>query len=196
MFISRGALVPDADAAVACCATTATARSPTSPRRRGCSARSNSTSRAGPITTTTAGSTSSSSASSQSNRLYHNRGDGTFEEVAGQGRRLQQARQLYLQGCRLDRLRQRRLSGPVRQQPERRRPAAITTIATAPSPTSPSRWASTGPSRASRAGPGTTTTTAGSTSSPPAYDDSLEDVVKGHDRPAAQPTTPTGSGTT
>ena len=40
IFIPRGAWFPHPDPAQRCCATTATARSPTSPRRRGCSTRS------------------------------------------------------------------------------------------------------------------------------------------------------------
>ncbi len=58
----------------------------------------------------------------QPNRLYHNRGDGTFEEVsatAGLCNRLLP----NLQGVSLDRLRQRRLSRPVPQQSGRDRRA-------------------------------------------------------------------------
>ena len=58
----------------------------------------------------------------QPNRLYRNRGDGTFEEVAARAGVAGDKRAVR-QGLRLARLRQRRLPRPVRQQPERRRPA-------------------------------------------------------------------------
>ena len=129
---------------------------PSTPRRR-----------AGPTTTTTAGSTSSSSASGQPTACITTGATGpsrTSPPRPACGR----TDAALLQGGRLDRLRQRRLSGPVRRTTCRATPGCITTIATARSPTSPRRWASTAPRGASRAGPGTTTTTAGSTSSPPA----------------------------
>ncbi len=103
----------------------------------------------------------------QPNRLYHNRGDGTFEEVAAKAGVQGDARAL-LQGRRLDRLRQRRLSRPVPQQSRRRRPA----VSQQSRRHLHRRHRGDGHRRAlvtaSRAGPGTTTTTAGSTSSPPA----------------------------
>ncbi len=99
---------------------------------------------AGPITTTTAGSTCSSCCESQPNRLYHNRGDGTFEEVAAKAGVAGDGRPL-LQGCRpgstttttvIPTCSSTICSGD--------RAAVSTTTATAPSPTSPRRWASTG----------------------------------------------------
>ena len=103
----------------------------------------------------------------QPNRLYHNRGDGTFEDVAAKAGVDEKDRTLCKGATWIDfdnddypDLFLNNLSGDAR--------AVSATIATAPSPTSPWPWASTGPARASRAGPGTTTTTAGSTSSPPA----------------------------
>ena len=149
---------------------------------------------AGPTTTTTAGSTCSSAARRQPNRLYHNRGDGTFEEVAATAG-VAERRRTLLQGGGLDRLRQRRLSRPVPQQPARRRRALSATTATGrfADVTSPDGHRR-APRTASRAGPGTTTTTAGSTSSPPATTASLEDVVKGligaAARPASEPALP------
>ena len=50
--------------------------------KRACSTRSIRSPPSGPTTTTTAGSTCSSAASGSPNRLYRNRGDGTFEDVA------------------------------------------------------------------------------------------------------------------
>ena len=116
----------------------------------------------------------------QPNRLYHNRGDGTFEEVAAQaGLPSQDAPLSAARGSTwidfdnddypdlfVNNLDGRRRA--VSQQPRRhlhrrhhvhgdRRPAIT----------------------ASRAGPGTTTTTAGSTSSPPATTVRVADVVKG-----------------
>ncbi len=103
----------------------------------------------------------------QSISLYRNRGDGTFEDVT-ETAGLWQAPELYCKGADLDRLRQRRLIRTCSSTTGSATPGSITTIATGPSPTSPSPWASTAPGSGSRAGPGTTTMTAGSTSSPPA----------------------------
>ena len=50
----------------------------------------------------------------QTNRLYHNKGNGTFEEVAARAG-VQGDSTRLLQGMHLDRLRQRRLSRPVPQ---------------------------------------------------------------------------------
>ena len=155
-------------AAVAACATAA-ASSRTSPWPPAWASRSPRRRPAGPTTTTTATSTSTSPASSTPSspdprnrgRLYHNRGDGTFDDVADRGRRDQRP---VRQGGGLGRLRRRRPARPLRLQPgpgqsalsqsrrrhvrRRRRRARA----------SPSR------STASPAGSGTTTTTAGSTS--------------------------------
>ena len=64
-----------------CCGTMATARSATSQAGRADRPSSTRPVRAGPTTTTTAGSTSSSLGETQNNRLYRNRGNGTFEDV-------------------------------------------------------------------------------------------------------------------
>ena len=77
---------------------TAVASSPTSPRRPACSSRSTPTRPAGPTTTTTAGSTFSSAASRQPNLLYHNRGDGTFEEVSAQAGLRERAESQFCKG--------------------------------------------------------------------------------------------------
>ncbi len=53
----------------------------------------------------------------QTNRLYHNRGNGTFEEVSSRAGVGGDAKS-YCQGCELDRFRQRRLPGLVRRQYE------------------------------------------------------------------------------
>ena len=72
------------------------------------------------------------------NRLYHQKPDGTFEDVTEKA---------GLAGCRLRhgsgrrRLRQRRLRGPV-TSPRTAATSSTTTMATAPSPTSPRKLAS------------------------------------------------------
>ncbi len=81
----------------------------------------------------------------QPNRLYRNKGDGTFEEVAAKaGCR---ATDRLSARARLDRLRQRRLSRPVRRTITGSGTAGCTaTTATAPSPTSPTQMGIDGPS--------------------------------------------------
>ena len=106
----------------------------------------------------------------QPNRLYHNRRDGTFEEVAAKAG-VQGDDQPLVQGCQLDRLRQRRLPGPVPQQSDGRGPALSQQPRRHLHRRHGSPWASTGPTPAFRAGRGTTTTTAGSTSTPPVTTD-------------------------
>ena len=115
----------------------------------------------------------------QTNRLYHNRGRRDVRGGRRQGRAVRRRRGSLLQGGAVDRLRQRWVSRPVPEQPRAATAGCITTIATARSPRSPRQWASMGRRRGSRAGPGTSTTTAGSTSSPPVTDRTLADVVKG-----------------
>ena len=65
------------------------------------------------------------------NRLYRNRGDGTFEDVAGavRRRRRQPARDRRVDGRRVRRLRQRRLRGPVPLPLGPRRSCSTTTAA-------------------------------------------------------------------
>ncbi len=58
----------------------------------------------------------------QHNRLYHNRRDGTFEEVAARAGLVGQSQEFF-KGCIWIDLRQRPLSGSVRQLHERARPA-------------------------------------------------------------------------
>ena len=84
IFILRGAWLPYPDTAEPACGTTATGPSPTSPSRRACWPRS--------IRTCAAWADYDNDGlldlfvccESQPNRLYRNRGDGTFEEVAAQ----------------------------------------------------------------------------------------------------------------
>ena len=167
LHLARG-LAPAAHAARPCCGTTATALSPTSPRKRGCSARSI------PRPPRWADYDNDGwldlfvVCEQQSNRLYHNRGDGTFEEVAAKAG-VQQDAALCKGAAWIDYdnddypdLFVDNLQGDARLY-HNNRDGTFTDV------TEP--WASTGPRRASRAGPGTTTTTAGSTSSPPATTD-------------------------
>ena len=115
--------------------------------------------------------------------------------VRGGGRagRACRRRAAMLQGARLDRLRQRRLPRPVRQQPRparaqlfhNNRNGTFTDVTTADG----HRRART---TASPAGRATTTTTAGSTSSPPATTARSTDVVHGLLGRAARPARPTG----
>ena len=129
----------------ACCGTTATALSATSPRRPGFSTRSIPPIRAGLITTTTAGSTSSSSVSSRPTACITTEANGTFEEVSAPGRRRRAMPGRYCKGANWIDFDNDDYPGPVRRQPEGDARSSITTIATAHSATSPSRWESTGP---------------------------------------------------
>ena len=99
--------------------------------------------RAGPITTTTASSTCSSAASSQPNRLYRNKGDGTFEEVAAKagvaGRRPAAAR--APPGSTTTTTAIPTCSSTTSTGP----PSCSTTTATARSPTSPTQMGIDGP---------------------------------------------------
>ena len=119
IFIPRGAWFIPPDPADPACETTVPADSPTSPRRRACSTRSIPTPRPGPTTTTTAGSTSSSRCEQQPNRLYHNRGDGTFEDVAEQGRLWRPNPAALVQGRAPGSTTTTTTSRPVHQQPRR-----------------------------------------------------------------------------
>ena len=87
-----------------CCGTTATAPSPTSPRQAGL---------LGPVNSTSSRWADYDNdgwldvfivCETQTNRLYHNRGNGTFEDVTARAGRAARPRAL-LQGCQLDRLR-------------------------------------------------------------------------------------------
>ena len=139
------------------------AASSTSPTMPACSTRSTPTRPPGPITTMTAGSTFSSAASTSPTVSI------TTREMARSRRsrpRLVWAIPALLQGMHLDRLRQRRLSRPLPQQPGRdcrlyhnNRNGTFTDVT--------GLWGSTGPTRVFRAGHGISTTTVGSTSSPP-----------------------------
>ena len=167
IFIPRGAWLPLPDPADACCGTTATARSPTSPQEAGLLrpgqldlrrlGRLRQRRLARPVRLLRA---AAQPAVPQQGRR-HVRGG------RRQGRACR-ATARHLQGRRLDRLRQRRLSRPVPQQLERDRPAVPQQPRRHLHRRHPGDGHRRARRRASRAGPGTTTTTAGSTSSPPA----------------------------
>ena len=80
----------------------------------------------------------------QTNRLYHNKGDGTFEEVAAQGGRAGRRRATFARdapGSTTTTTVIPTCSSTIWPGPA----GCITTIATAPSPTSRRPWASMGP---------------------------------------------------
>ena len=149
------------------CGTTATARSPTSPSEAGLLDPVNSISaRLGRLRQRRLARPVRRLRAASPTVLYHNRGDGTFEEVAAQGRRRGTGRTLCCKGSAwidfdnddYPDLFLNNLGGVGRalSQQSRRHVHGCHGC----------RWASMGPITGSRAGPGTTTTTAGSTSSP------------------------------
>ena len=101
-----------------CCATTATARSPTSRLRVAWPNRPRARRPPpGPTSTTTAVSICSSATKTAPAQLFRNRGDGTFEDIAALGRRGTHG---VHQGGARRRFRQRRLAGPLRLESARR----------------------------------------------------------------------------
>ena len=188
-------LAPHRRCGPACCATTATARSPTSPRRPACSTRSTPTRAAWADYDNDGWLDLFVCCERQPNRLYHNRGDGTFEEVAARagvhgraGGFCKGAAWIDFDNDGYPDLFVNNLNG--------RRPAVSTTTATAPSPTSPRPWASTGPRSGFSCWAWDYDNDGWLDIFATCYDRTLERRGQGPARPAARPACPTGSSAT
>ena len=114
----------------------------------------------------------------QPNRLYHNKGDGTFEEVAAKAGVAGQGRTLCKGAAWID-FDNDGYPDLFLNNLQRDRRSCSATTATAPSPTSPSRWASTGPSKGFSCWAWDYDNDGWLDIFATCYDRTLEDVVKG-----------------
>ena len=180
IFIPRGAWLPHADPAELCCATTATGRFTDVTEEAGLLDPVNSNAAAWADYDNDGWLDLFVGCERQPNRLYHNRGDGTFEEVAAQGRCRSEPTATVLQGLRpgststttvFPTCSSTTWRGPA-ELFHNNRDGTFTDVTHADG----HRRAA---SRASPAGRGTTTTTAGSTSSPPVRPHARKTSCKG-----------------